>query len=423
VTFVANWIPLEEPAGGPNFYKFGDDVNYQINVDNNGDAVDDITYEFRFTTQVQNGNTFLYNTGPVSSVTDPHFNVRQVYSVAEVRGGERRMLAEGLSTPPVRIGPRSDVNYDATARSAVYNIDGGGTRVFAGQRDDPFFVDLGSAFDLLGLRPFNKAHAVKLPTAKGIDAVAGYNVHSIVLQVPKQQLTADRQIPTGADDPEAVIGVYSATQRYATRTLKADGSKENSGEFVNVSRLGMPLVNEVVVPLAAKDYFNASEPKDDAGKNGGAYVPLVTDPELGKLIPLLYPGVKVPPAPRNDLVSIFLTGVEGLNQPKNAPGGKQTPAEMIRLNTGIAPKPFGKENRLGVLGGDVAGFPNGRRLSDDVVDIELRAVAGATPFTPSFNKAPNNALGDGVDKNDKTFMRSFPYLASPQQGYARPQHK
>lgn len=426
VTFIANWIPLEEPAGGPNFYKFGDDVKYQINVDNDGDAVDDLVYEFRFQTQIQNKKTFLYNTGPIKSVTDANFNIRQLYSVAEVREGveEPKVLYGGASTPPVHIGVRSNPNYEATAQSAVYDVpfSSGTGKVFAGQRDDPFFVDLGSVFDLGGLRPLNQAHLIKQRKAKGVDAVAGYNVHSIALQVPITELTADRQGTTGPGDPDAVIGVYSSTQRQATRTLTADGSKENSGEWVNVSRLGMPLVNEVVVPLGAKDYFNASEPSDDSGKNAGAYVPLVTDPELGKLIEVLYPGVKVPPAPRNDLVKIFLTGIEGVNMPMNA-GNNFKPAEMLRLNMAISPKPIGKENRLGILGGDTAGFPNGRRLNDDVVDISLRAVAGGTPFTPEFNKAPNNALGDGVDRNDKKFTSRFPYLAIPHQGYGRPQNK
>ncbi len=230
------------------------------------------------------------------------------------------------------------------------------------------------------------------------------------------QLTADRAGVASPTSPNAVIGVWSQTQRFATRTIKADGSRTNSGDFVNVSRLGNPLVNEVVVPLKFKDFFNGSDPRKDAD-NG--YAPLVTDPELGKLLPVLYPGVKVPPAPRNDLVSIFLTGIDGLNKPMNAPGGNVQPAEVLRLNMGISPKPIGKENRLGVLGGDNAGFPNGRRLADDVVDIELRAVAGATPFTPDFNKAPNNKLGDGVDRNDCTILPRFPYVPHPHGGLGR----
>ena len=420
VTLIANYIPFEDPAGGPNFYKFGDDVKYTINVDNDGDAVDDVVYQFRFTTQIQNPKTFLYNTGPIESVTDPDFNVRQLYSVEQVRDGEVTPLVSGASTPPVNIGPRSNINYEATAQSTVYSFptSTGEAKVFAGQRDDPFFVDLGSIFDLGGLRPLNGAHLVKRAKAKGVDAVAGHNVHSIALQLPIAELTADRQGTTGPTDPDAVIGVYTTSQRFATRTLTADGAKTNSGDFVRTSRLGNPLVNEVVVPLGAKDYFNASLPSDDGGKNAEAYVPLVTDPELAKLIPVLYPGVKTPPAPRNDLVSIFLTGVDGVTKPMNA-GDKAKPSEMLRLNMAISPRPIGKENRLGVLGGDNAGFPNGRRLADDVTDVALRAVAGGTPFTPEFNKAPNNALTDGVDKNDKRFSSRFPYLAEPHQGYAR----
>lgn len=426
VTFIANYSPLEDPAGGPNFHRFGDDVQYEINVDNDGDAVTDVSYQFRFQTQIQNPKTFLYATGPVESVTDPDFNVRQVYSVSEVREGvaEPKMLVEGASTPPANIGPRTNVNHDATAESTIYTFgtETGDARVFAGPRDDPFFVDLGSIFDLGGLRPLNQAHLVKLPKATGRDAVAGFNVHSIALQVPISELTADRQGTTGPDDPEAVIGVYTTAKRTATRTIDAAGNRGGSGDLVSVSRLGSPLVNEVVVPVGSKDYFNGSEPKDDATKNGEAYVPLVTDPELAKLIPVLYPGVKTPPAPRNDLVSIFLTGIDGVNKPMNA-GDKFQPAELLRLNMAISPRPIGKENRLGILGGDNAGFPNGRRLADDVVDISLRAVAGGTPFTPEFNKAPNNALTDGVDRNDERFTSRFPYLAQPHQGYARQQLK
>ena len=177
---------------------------------------------------------------------------------------------------------------------------------------------------------------------------------------------------------------------------------------MNVSRLGMPLVNEVVIPLGMKDRFNNSDPRNDA--QFGQYV---LDPELARLIPVLYPGVQVPPAPRNDLAAIFLTGIPGLNQPPNV-----KPAEMIRLNTDIAPTaPVGQGNRLGILAGDNAGFPNGRRLEDDTVDISLRALAGATPFTPSFNVSPNNVLSDGVTANDKPLLPNFPYLPSPHQGY------
>ena len=413
VTFVANWIPLEEPAGGPNFNKFGDDVKYTINVDNNGDAADDVVYEFRFRTRIQNRNTFLYNTGPITSLDDPDFNVRQSYSVARVKNGRRSVVASGLATPPVNIGPRSTPNYEALAKAAVHNLKDG-SKVFAGQRDDPFFVDLGSAFDLLGLRPLNQAHLVKLPTANGVDGVGGYNTHSVVLQVPVKDLTADgKPLELGARDPNAVIGVYSTSQRRQVRVLSASGNQPSSdGPWVQVSRLGMPLVNEVVIPLGKKDRFNASDPQDDA-----QFGTFVADPEPSRLIPVLYPGVKVPPAPRNDIVAIFLTGIPGLNQPP-----KVKPAELIRLNMGVPPTPLDKQDPLGLLAGQTDGFPNGRRLVDDVTDIELRALAGGTPFTPAFNISPNNILTDGVQANDKPFLSSFPYVATPHQGYDHDHH-
>ena len=410
VTLVANWIPLEEPAGGPNFNKFGDDVNYTINVDNNGDAVDDVVYEFRFRTTVRNPNTFLYNTGPITSLDDPDFNVRQSYSVARVEHGYRSVIASGLATPPVNIGPRSTPNYPSLASAAIHALKGG-TKVFAGQRDDPFFVDLGSVFDLAGLRPFNQAHLIKLPTAPGRDGVSGYNTHTIALQVPIAGLTHNHRKPASASDPNAVIGVYATSQRRQVRALSASGgTPSQSGKWVQVSRLGMPLVNEVVIPLGKKDRFNASDPTGDA-----QFLPFVQNPEPARLIPVLYPGVQVPAAPRSDITTIFLTGIPGLNQPKNV-----RPSEMIRLNVAIPPSAH--PSPIGVLGGDLAGFPNGRRLADDVTDVELRALAGGTPFTPAFNKAPNNQLGDGVNTNDRPFLNQFPYVATPHQGYASDPH-
>ncbi len=405
-TLVADWIPFEEPAGGPNFFKFGDDVLYQIHVDNNGDAVPDITYEWRFTTQVQNSNTFLYNTGPISSINDPNFNIRQTYTLTVVKNGVRTVLGSGLPTPPVNIGPRSTPNYPSLAAQAVKNV-GGGVKAFAGQRDDPFFVDLGSAFDLLGLRPFNQAHAIPLPTAKGVDGLGGFNVHTVALQVPTSDLT----------NGSPIIGVYSQTKRQQVRVLQPGlpgAPPLEQGNWVNVSRLGMPLVNELVIPLGQKDKFNNSDPVNDA-----QFLPYVQDPEPARLIPVLYPSISVPPAPRNDVVSIFLTGIPGLNQPANV-----RPSEMIRLNTSIPPSaPVGQGNRLGVLGGDNAGFPNGRRLEDDTVDIELRVLAGGTPFTPTFNHSPNNVLSDGVDMNDNRILPRFPYVSTPNQGYNHEHHQ
>ncbi len=385
VTMVANYIPLEEPASGPNFHKFGDDVLYALKVDNNGDAVEDITYEFRFRTNIRNGDTFLYNTGPITSLYDENFNIRQTYTVTEVRNGVRTMLGQNLPTPPVNIGPRSTPNYRQVAAAAVRNLPGG-IKVFAGQRDDPFFVDLGSAFDLLGLRPLNGAHALPLPSEPGIDGVAGYNTHSIVIQVPKAQLRS-------GGDP--VIGVYTTSSRRQSRVFEDGGATlAHRGPWVQVSRLGMPLVNEVVIPLKDKDRWNASNPIDDA-----QFLKYVRDPEPGRLIPGLYPVFSCfPDAPRNDLVAVYLTGLPGLNKPSN-PNAR--PSEMLRLNTS---KP--------------SGFPNGRNLADDVTDTTLQAVAGAAlPIQECAGQSPNKDLTDGVQSNDKPFSQTFPYLATPFQGY------
>jgi len=338
VTLIANWIPLEAPNGGPNFYKFGDDVLYRINIDNDGDANDDIVYEFRFRTRIQNKQTFLYNTGPIASLDDPNFNIRQTYSVTRIDRQGRHALADNLATPPVNVGARSTPNYDALANTAIYTLPDG-SRVFAGQRDDPFFVDLGSVFDLLGLRPFNAAHVIPLPPAPGVDGLKGINTHTVAIQVPKRLLTHDGSLGTDAANTNSIIGVYSTTLRRRLRIENDDHDGDRDNDWVQVSRLGMPLVNEVVIPLGKKDRFNASDPHDDQ-----QFASLVLNPEPARLIPVLYPVVHVPVAPRSDLVAIFLTGIAGLNQPAHV-----RPSEMIRLNMAIPPS--ASPNRLGLLAG------------------------------------------------------------------------
>jgi hypothetical protein len=395
VTLVANVNPFELPAGGPNFHKFGDDVLYQLNVDNDGDSVADFQYQFKFRTTTSNPNTFLYNTNRVTSLNDADLNVKQVYDLVEVNvdTGAHTTLGTGLPVAPANVGPRSTPDYEHNlGRKAVVDV-AGGIKAFAGPRDDPFFVDLGSIFDLLGLRPFNQAHAIKLPTATGKDYVKGFNVHSYALQIPTSRLVKG--------DP--VIGVWATTYRRAVRTLGGPGTLTHTGGWVQVARLGQPLVNEAVIPLGLKNAFNGIPPSVD--RTVPQAVQAVLKPELGTLIPALYPGVKVPTnvdlglglGGREDLATIFLTGIPGLNKPKTV-----VPAEMLRLNTSIK----------------MSSFPNGRALADDVTDVELRAVAGATAFTPAFNKAPNNQLGDGVNRNDQPFGSRFPYLAPPRSGYA-----
>lgn len=423
-TLIANWIPFENPAGGPNFYNFGDDVLYKINIDNDGDAVPDIVYEWRFTTTIVNPETFLYATGPITVNDDGSysdtFNLRQTYDLAVVRDGVRTTLATGLSVPPNNVGPRSTPDYDQLAQAAVHELPGGVTS-FAGQRDEAFYIDLGAIFDLGGLRPFNEAHLIPLDNAPGKDATAGFNVHSIALEVPTSELVAS------ADQP--VIGVWTTTDRRQTRVFAGGSSAtpNHNGQFVQVSRLGMPLVNEVVIPLALKDAFNGLEPRNDAATLAGLEIgtadegdiPLVTDPLLVDVINTVYPGVFEcqPEKPRADLVQIFLTGIPDFTA---IPGG--TPAEYLRLNTSIPPSSSdpNAQNRLGALSGENDGFPNGRRLNDDTVDISLRAVMGGTPFSNCGDVAPNNALGDGVDGNDKPFLQQFPYIPAPHSGYDDP---
>jgi len=407
VTFVYNTWPMEKPEGGPNFFRFGDNVAYRIVIDDNGDNIDDTWFEFRFRTEYRTKNTFLYNTGPVTSLDDPDLNLRQFYSVTRMRSdGSQVVLIDNAQVPPVNIGPKSTPNYEALATSAIRNLPGGG-KVFAGQRDDSFFVDLGATFDLLTIRPGAPGNK-----GGGIDNLAGMNVQSIVLQVPIASVTNNGIAPAFNNSEFGVIAGRATSLRQSTKVYNANGTQTDSGPWVQVSRLGMALVNEVVIPLALKDAFNALQPKDDA-----VALPVVLDPEAARLLKLLY-GIDIPPTPRNDLVAIFLTGIAGLNKPPFV-----LPSEKMRLNLFTPPTPIGAGNRMGLLGGETGGYPNGRRLIDDVVDITLQAAAGGTPFTPAQNKAPNNQLGDGVNQNDKPFTATFPYLASPHSGFDHSHHR
>jgi hypothetical protein len=409
VTLIANFQGFQEAGGGPNYYQFCNDVKYEIKVDNNADAKPDVTYELRFSSATVDGNTYQYNTGPINNINDKTWNRPQVYSVYKVANGRRTKIASGRRTAPANIGPRSTPNYERLAQQAIHDLPGGG-KVFAGPRDEGFYADIAAFFDLGGLRPFNDAHAIKQPVTNGVDTFAGYNVQSIALQVPKRDLVKN--------DP--VIGVWSTSSRRKVTALSPSGGTPSTfGQWTQISRLGNGLVNEVVVPLKAKDAFNALPPAKDADVfpklsapplSTQGPIPLVTDPILAEQIKALY-GVQVPPAPRNDLVSVFLTGVDGLNKPK----GNVRPAEVLRLNTSIKPTPFAQQDPLGVLAGQNDGYPNGRRPIDDMIDISARAVAGV--LVDGFNKAPNNALSDGVQSNDKPFLNQFPYLATPHQGY------
>ncbi|MBO1331943.1 DUF4331 domain-containing protein [Streptomyces sp. VRA16 Mangrove soil] len=374
-TLIANWIPFEEPAGGPNFSPFAENSQYDIHIDSDGDGQGDLLYRWTFHTKTRNGSTFLYNTGPVTSLDDPDLNVTQTYDIDLLTLHDQRIvstteLADDLPVAPSNVGKASMPQYGTLREQAVRQVQGGGS-AFAGQADDPFFLDL-RVFDLLYGGNLSEV---------GRDTLAGYNVNTIALQVPTASLTQSAQQP--------IIGIWSTTQR-----------KNAEGAWTQVSRLGSPLVNEVVIPQRDKDRFNASHPWNDAD-----FLPYVTKPELPKLLQAIYK-LPAPEEPRNDLVSVFLTGVKGLTQPPHV-----RPAEMLRLNTSI--RPTSSPKRLGVLDGDNAGFPNGRRLTDDVVDIELQAVEGEL----LGNK---NDLGDAVNANDTRFGSTFPYVALPTSGSRGP---
>ena len=424
ITLIANWIPFEEPSGGPHFYKFDDTVLYEIYVDNTGDGVEDVIYQFRFKTKFRNRDTVLGMAAPnealagtggieplITSLNDGDYNEPQSYSVTRIdknTGNRGIVLASGLVTPPNNMGERTTPNYEAAlGQPAVFSLPNGG-RVFAGQRDEGFYLDVGGVFDTLKLK--------SIGAIGGVDSTAGFNVNTIAIEVPIQELTRTGSVPSGPTAPDAVIGVWSATSRQKVTVLRADPADDPDpdltiGPFQQVSRLGSPLVNEVVIPLKLKDKFNRSSPADDS-----QFAQFVINPQLAQLLSAVF-GITVPSAPRNDLVAIFATGipvnpVTGPNFTTFLSDGR--PHEMLRLNVAIPPS--ANPSRLGLLGGDVAGFPNGRRVFDDVVDISLRAVAGGTPFTPATNISPNNTLGDGVANNDVPFLTRFPYLGTPQSG-------
>ncbi|MCV2490551.1 DUF4331 domain-containing protein [Geodermatophilus sp. YIM 151500] len=433
VTLIANWIPFEEPNGGPNFYPWADDAEYLVHIDNDGDAVADLVYRWRFTTEDLRGtDTFLYNDGPVTSLDDENLLFRQHFTLdVSTDGGETYgdPVSEGPVVPSYvgRASMGSAQDYvDNLRQPAISEVAGGG-RTLATQTEDPFFLDL-RIFDLLYGGDLSET---------GQDTLEGYNVNSIVLEVPKAEVAVDHD---AAANP--VIGVWSTTTRPTLRN--ADGTAAEGSDHTQVSRLGQPLVNEVVVPAGLKDAFNAIPPAQDAEAADGAVVARVLEPEVPMLIETIY-GIPAPGTPRYDIFEVFLTGivstevldVDGdpatanpidvdLNSQALNAGAAEAfqPSEMLRLNmsitepTGLDGQPLEELSRLGVVGGDIQGFPNGRRLADDVVDIELLALEGIYDVTnvPEDRAAAFEALqdGDGVPENDAAFGDTFPYLAAPE---------
>jgi hypothetical protein len=395
VTLVSNWIPFEEPAGGPNFYAFAPKTRYEIKIDNDGDARPDIIYRWVFKDNFRNpNNTFLYATGVVTNLDDPDLNFFQTYDLKKIEPGQgRQILIRDGKVAPSDVGAASMPDYEDLRDEAI-ELGADRVKSYAGQADDPFFLDL-RLFDLLYGGDFSES---------GDDTVRGFNVNTLVLQVPKTELAAG-----GNPASNPVIGTWSvASRRSAKINDKESGAVSYKGRFAQLSRLGAPLVNEVVVPVGLKDFFNASKPKDDA-----QFLSVVNEPIVPKIVEAVY-GIEQPDSDpnrpgiqRDDLIEVFLTGIAGLNQPDNV-----KPSEQVRLNMNT---PLCEEgtcpeySRLGVIGGDNAGFPNGRRLADDVLDIDLQVLEGELIGN-------ENDLGDFVDTNEKAFLDVFPYLALPHRG-------
>ena len=361
VTILANVIPGEDPAAGPNWYTFSPNARYNLKIDTNGDALPNVTYRFQFHTKT--GPFFLGDTA-------------QPFTVTRIAGGKSKVVARG-TTPPNNIGPRSTPSYRSLAAKGVVPISGGGS-AFAGQRDDPFFGDVGAIFDLVAIRKGTGN------MGGGKDFFAGYGVHSFGVQVPIAGLNAKN----------GTIGVWSSVDRRKVTTRGT--ATRNSGGWVQVNRLANPLVNEVVIPTGLKDQWNALQPVQE-----GRFQKYYTTPILAAVINKLYK-LGAPETGRDDLVAVLLTGVPKLNYT-----GPRL-ADLLRVNLTIPVT--AKPDRMGVLADDNQGWPNGRRLNDDVIDIAEQAVGG-------FLKGTKLPLGDGVNGDDRNLLGSFPYAADPQSGF------
>jgi hypothetical protein len=403
VTLIANFQPFEEPNGGPNFYPFATDAAYNINIDNDGDAKPDVVFRWKFKSiDKRGGDTFLYNNGPVTSLNDENLLFKQKYTLETSFDGGHRYDSKIVGAPvaPSRVGKASMPDYATLRNQAVLSLHGG-WKAFAGQADDPFFADL-RVFDLLYGGDLSET---------GQDTLGGYNVNTIALEVPVKTVALK-----GNEVRNPVVGIWSTTERNKVR-ISGNTAAKLGRNTVQVSRLGNPLVNEVVLPAGLKDAFNSLPPDKDATIQ--PVVDRVLEPELPKLIEGIYK-IPAPATPRQDLFEIFLTGINkkqggpikaDLNSQllnKDVREKRFQPSEMLRLN--LCVKPTAKPNRLGVLAGDLQGFPNGRRLTDDTVDISIQAMEGAAQ-TGQLVQAL--AAGDKVDTNDVGFEQKFPFLALP----------
>jgi Domain of unknown function (DUF4331) len=419
LTVVANWIPLADPAGGPNFYPLDENARYYVKIDNTGDGYEDVAYRWDFKTRFRSPNSFLYAAPTVDSVNDPDLNLVQTYDLyKETYNKNRRLvsskrIARNAPVVPDNVGPKTIPNFGQVEAGGVTQLRGGGKTIVT-PADDAFFVDLGAIFDGVNIDKPGRPNIGLGNQGGGKDDVAGYNTKSFVLQVPEREVTRDGKSVADMKSKNAVVGVWSTTERKRSSVLgaSASGRKRHKSRWVQVSRLGNPLINEVIIPIGKKDKFNATSPADDA-KNFGKFA---LNPEPARILNALF-GLDIQETNRADIVQALLTGVPGLTQIGKNPAA----ADTLKINMGVAPS--ANPSRFGVLAGDLAGFPNGRRLADDVVDIELRVIAGAL-----LSPAKNIPLGDGVDQNDKPLRSSFPYVPLANDGFnstlkrTEPQH-
>ena len=393
LTVVANWIPLEEPAGGPYFGKLDPRARYYVKIDNTGDGRADVAYRWKFKQKFLKPDSFLDQGNFVQS----YDLYKETYKGKKAHSHK---IASNVPVAPANAGPKTTPNYAATQAATIRGLSGGG-KTFVGPSDDPFFVDLGAVFDGINIDKPGRPGIGLGNQGGGKDDVAGYNTHSFVLQVPESEVTRDGKSVSDAKAGNAAIGVWATTERRRVSVLRH--GKRHGSRWVQVSRLGNPLINEVIIPIGQKDKFNRTSPADDL-KNFGKYA---LNPEPARLLNALFKlGVKE--TDRTDIVQALLTGVPGLTQI----GSHPAPADTLKLNLGVPPS--ASPSRFGVLANDLAGFPNGRRLADDVTDIELRVIAGAL-LKPSEG-GKQIPLGDGVDQNDRAFRSSFPYVALPTDG-------
>ena len=386
IVFIMDVIPGEEPSSGPNYFNFDPTVLYAFNVDNNMDGkANDVRFELEFKNEFRGTNKdlglFLSYVAlpPITALDGPGsegLGLRQTYKVTMVKGDRRTVLANGLFAVPSNVGPRTMPDYDALAAQGIYDL-GNGARVFAGQRDDPFYIDLGAVFDTLNLRD------------PGTDMLSGFNVHTIALEVPASWLTKDGK--GIADTSFPVLGAYSNTYRRSVRVLKADGDTYKEA-WVQVQRLANPLVNEAIIGTQDKDRWNRLDPKKES-----AFLDYYLNPRLDAALQAVF---GAPASPLLDLRDVLLT---------YTPGNYESLSELLRLNISVAPTPLASQNPLTVLGGDGAGWPNGRRPIDDVTDVAIRVIGGTNYLTAS----------DSVQVNDKPLPDTFPFLASPWDGRNR----